>query len=112
MQKEVDKIKKQYKEIVEEFQKDPEKTRQVLFNLTNQNKIIKQQMIIMLEARKNLDKKIQEHEEENKANKVYQQQIEEQISQLCATYSQLREAHAAEVKDLEDKLAQKEQAVQ
>lgn len=30
-------------------------------------------MIIMLEARKNLDKKIQEHEEENKANKVYQQ---------------------------------------
>lgn len=35
MQKEVDKIKKQYEEIVEEYQKDPEKMRKAIFSLTN-----------------------------------------------------------------------------
>lgn len=67
--------------------------------------IIKQQMMIMLETRKSLDKRIKEHEEENKAHEAYQHSIEERVDDLYATYSQLKEAHVAEVKDLESRLA-------
>ena len=45
--------------------------RKAIFSLTNQNMIIKQQMMVMLETRKSMDQKIKEHEKEKKINEVY-----------------------------------------